>query len=77
MILLRTDPRYANEFAQQNQQKMLDAYDNNYGTEEWDSQERDAMAREAYGQPESRRRYNEGMDADGLRNSGFEEDDIE
>ena len=73
--ILRKDPRYANEFAQQNQQKMLDAYDNNYGTEEWDSQERDAMAREAYGQPESPN-YTMREYADVLRNSGFEEDDI-
>lgn len=30
------------------QQAMLDAYDDKYGTDEWDPQERDQMAREAY-----------------------------
>lgn len=73
--ILRSDPRYANEFAQQNQQKMLDAYDDNYGTDEWDSQERDALAREAYGQPESPN-YSMREYADVLKDSGFEEDDI-
>jgi len=34
------------------QQRMLDAYDENYGTDQWDAQERDAMARDAH-QPNS------------------------
>lgn len=35
------------------QQQMLDAYDEGYGTDDWDPQERDAMAREAYANQES------------------------
>lgn len=60
------------------QQSMLDAYDENYGTDDWDPQERDAMAREAYAQDNS-----SGMDysadeyAQALRDSGYGEDEIQ
>lgn len=60
------------------QQSMLDAYDENYGNDNWDAQERDAMAREAYAQDNS-----SGMDYSAdeyeqtLRDSGYGEDEIQ
>lgn len=60
------------------QQRMLDAYDENYGSDDWNAQERDAMAREAYAQDNS-----SGMDysadeyAQTLRDSGYGEDEIQ
>lgn len=57
------------------QQEMLDAYDENFGTDDWDPQERDAMAREANagqgGMEYSREEYEQA-----LRDSGFNEDQI-
>lgn len=57
------------------QQRMLDAYDENYGTSEWDPQYRDAMARDAY-QPISPN-YSAQEYADVLRNVGYDNDEIE
>ena len=60
------------------QQRMLGAYDENYGSDDWNAQERDAMAREAYAQDNS-----SGMDysadeyAQTLRDSGYGEDEIQ
>lgn len=56
-------------------QRMLDAYDENYGTDDWDPQERDAMAREAY-EPEPMN-YSAEEYAQILRDSGYEESEIE
>ena len=59
-----------------NAQKMVDAYDEEkFGTDEWDAQERDAMAREAY-EPEGMN-YSAEEYADILRDSGYEEDEIQ
>lgn len=72
----QADRQSIDETEQTNQQRMLDAYDDNYNTNEYDMQERDAMAREAY------RNNNKGMDpssqeyADILRESGYSEDEI-
>lgn len=58
------------------QQAMLDAYDERFGTDNWDSQERDAMAREANagqgGMEYSREEYEQI-----LRDSGYDEDQIQ
>ena len=58
------------------QQEMLDAYDENFGTNNWDPQERDAMAREANtgqgGMEYSREEYEQI-----LRDSGYDEDQIQ
>lgn len=56
------------------QQRMLDAYDENFGTDEWDAQERDAMAREA-NEPESQE-YSADDFRQILEDSGYEEDEI-
>lgn len=56
-------------------QRMLDAYDEGYGTDDWDPQERDAWAREAY-EPEPMN-YSAEEYAQILRDSGYEEADIE
>ncbi len=60
------------------QQAMLDAYDEGFGTDEWDSQERDQMARDAYmesgeqAEPLSDEEF-ENM----LREQEYSEDDIQ
>lgn len=46
-----------NESEQTDQQRMVDAYDDNYNSGEWDEQERDAMAREAYKDDNPRMQY--------------------
>lgn len=56
------------------QQRMVEAYDENYGTNEWDPQERDAMAREAY-EPQSMN-YSADEYEQILRDSGYEENEI-
>ena len=72
----QTDRQSIDETEQTNQQRMLDSYDDNYNTNEYDMQERDAIAREAY------RNNDKGMDpssqeyADILRGSGYSEDEI-
>ena len=53
------------------QQQMLDAYDENYGTPEWNPQERDAMAREANSQTAGMQ-----YTADELREAGLDEESI-
>lgn len=67
------------------QQRMLDAYDEGFGTNEWDAQERDALAKEAY-PDEAEKNARETRDgyanmpdeelAQELRNLGYEEEDI-
>ena len=57
------------------QQRMLDAYDENWGTDEYDPAEREAMAREVYNQPEGMN-YTADEYADILRDSGYGEDEI-
>ena len=56
------------------QQRMADAYDENYGTNNFDPTERDAMAREAY-EPEGMN-YSEEDYRGILRDSGYSEDEI-
>ena len=58
------------------QQRMLDAYDEKFGTDEYDPAERDAMAREAY-KDDGGQQYSAEEYAQILRDSGYEEDDIE
>ncbi len=56
------------------QQRMLDAYDEGFGTDSYAPAEREAMAREAY-QPEGMN-YSADEYASILRDSGYEEDEI-
>lgn len=56
-------------------QRALDAYDEGYGTDDWDPQERDAWAREAY-EPESMN-YSAEEYAQILRDSGYDEAEID
>lgn len=56
------------------QQRMLDAYDEGIGTDEWDAQERDAMTKEAYEQ--TGMNYSAEEYAQLLRDTGYEEDEI-
>ena len=57
------------------QQAMLDAYDDNYGTEDWDPEERDQMAREAY-RNDPGRQYSDEEYEQILRDSGYSDEDI-
>ncbi len=59
------------------QQRMLDAYDENYGTNEWDPQERDAWARDVYGNQPEGMNYTAEEYAQILRDSGYEEDEVQ
>lgn len=59
------------------QQRMLDAYDENYGTNEWDPQERDAWARDVYGNQPAGMSYTAEEYAQILRDSGYEEDEVQ
>ena len=59
------------------QQRMLDAYDENYGTDEWDPQERDAWARDVYGNQPEGMNYTAEEYAQILRDSGYEEDEVQ
>lgn len=65
-----------NEEGQTAQQAMLDVYDEGYGTDEWDPQERDAMARDAYADSNGGMNYSADEYAQILRDSGYEEDEI-
>lgn len=56
------------------QQRMLDAYDEGFGTDSYDPAEREVMAREAY-QPEGKN-YSEEEYRNILRDSGYTEDEI-
>lgn len=47
----QSDRQSIDESEQTDQQRMLDAYDDNYNTNEWNAEERDAMAREANDNP--------------------------
>lgn len=58
------------------QQAMLDVYDEGFGTDEWDPQERDAMAREAYADSNEGMNYSADEYAQILRNSGYNESEI-
>ena len=57
------------------QQAMLDAYDDNYGTEDWDPAERDQMAREVY-RNDPGRQYSDEEYEQILRDSGYSDEDI-
>lgn len=57
------------------QQQMLDAYDDQFGGQDWDAQERDAMAREAYKDDEGMK-YSDDEYEQILRDSGYNEDEI-
>ncbi len=70
------DGANSEEVAETDQQQMLDAYDDGFGTEDWDPQERDAMAREAYKDSGGGMDYSADEYAQILRDSGYEEDDI-
>ena len=56
------------------QQRMLEAYDENYGTNEWNPQERDTMARESY--ETGGTHYSDDEYEKLLRDSGYEEAEI-
>ena len=58
------------------EQRMLDAYDENYGTDEWDPQERDALARDAYANQNQGADYSADEYAQLLRDTGYDEDEI-
>lgn len=58
------------------QQAMLDVYDEGFGTDEWDPQERDAMAREAYADSNEGMNYSADEYAQILRDSGYNESEI-
>ena len=68
------DNRNNNDTEQTAQQRMLDAYDENYMGENWDPAEREAMAREAY-EPQGMN-YTADEYADILRDTGYSEDEI-
>lgn len=57
------------------QEKMLDAYDEGWGTDSYDSSEREAMAREVYQQPEPRN-YTDEEYTQALRDVGYTDEDI-
>lgn len=57
------------------QRKMLDAYDENYGTDEWDPAERDQMAREAYKDDEGMQ-YTDDEYMQILKDSGYTDEEI-
>lgn len=79
--LLRTGHNDNNEEDSENgegetaQQAMLNAYDDNYGTEDWDPAERDQMAREAY-RNDGGRQYSDEEYEQILRDSGYSDEDI-
>lgn len=58
------------------QQAMLDAYDEGWGTDEWDPHEREAMAREAYADQNQGMNYSADEYAQILRESGYDENEI-
>lgn len=58
-------------------QRMADAYDEKYGTDEWDPQEREALMREAYGNQPSGMEYSADEYAQLLRDIGYEENEIQ
>lgn len=58
------------------QQAMLDVYDEGFDTDEWDPQERDAMAREAYADSNEGMNYSADEYAQILRDSGYNESEI-
>ena len=61
-------------------QQMLDAYDENYGTDEWNPQERDAMARDINMHDTNNSEepmYNRDEYAQILRDSGYNEDEVQ
>lgn len=61
-----------------NEEKMLEAYDELYGTDAWDAQERDAMAREAAAsRPSEPNQISKDEYEQILRDSGYEEDEIQ
>lgn len=64
-----------NEDNTQAQRDMLDAYDENYGTQDWDAQERDAYAREAY-RDEPGMTYSDEDYENILRDSGYSDEEI-
>ena len=57
------------------QQAMLDAYDDKYGTDEWDPAERDRMAREAY-KNDGGRQYSNDEYRNILKDSGYSDAEI-
>ena len=65
-----------NEERQTAQQAMLDVYDEGFGTDEWDPQERETMAREAYVDSNEGMNYSADEYAQILRDSGYEEDEV-
>ena len=65
-----------NEERQTAQQAMLDVYDEGFGTDEWDPQERETMAREAYADSNEGMNYSADEYAQILRDSGYEEDEV-
>ena len=59
------------------QQRILDAYDEGYGTQGWNAQERDEIAREASSNSNDGMNYSADEYAQILRDSGYEEKDVQ
>lgn len=57
------------------QRQMLDAYDENYGTDEWDPAERDQMARDAY-KDDGAMQYSDDEYMQILKDSGYTDEEI-
>ena len=57
-------------------QRMLDAYNEQYGSSDWDPQEAEAMSRDAYGDNNDGMNYSADEYANILRDSGYNEDQI-
>lgn len=76
----RENPRQGNEQLQENQgtpqQRMLDTYNEQFGTSDWDPQEANAMSQEAYKNEDNSMNYTADEYANILRDSGYGEDEI-
>lgn len=73
----RNNQNDQNDQSRTPQQQMLDAYDEGYGTDAWDPQEREAMAREAYANDAGGgHQYDADEYEQILRDSGYSEDKI-
>ena len=69
--MMESDPRFSSS-----DQKMSDAYNEQYGSEDWDPQVAEAMSREAYGSNDDGMNYSADEYANILRDSGYDEDQI-
>lgn len=69
--MLQSDPRFSSS-----DERMLDAYNEQYGSEDWDPQEAEAMSRVAYGNDDDGMNYSADEYANILRDSGYDENQI-